>query len=665
MTSNPYIAHHYGSSMEVMSNGRESEIDASVGFRRFQNAPHMIHTVFRPSKNLTSTAATAASSSTLSHHSTSKTLTPDALSNLRLHKGLLLDDFPSRPHTPHGAKSAASLPPLLPADHLSVGCHDGLRERGAGVFREWVKASTNSAPSSSDGTDSGEIVLPATKSIAHGSLKMVTASVPAASRGTKNGESCTSVLVPPGTLVPAETPFPWSQQCSSVSVSPDSPGIVQPPSSTAPLTLSQVPEKSSEPTVDAALHRLRDVLVQAQRALDNSRTPGDARALPAPPAMPPEHAESAQHQQPTATLPASTSRRSSANADVMPEDVLDCVSPMADTKTVLNAYPGEDRRVCMLSAASLTSPTAKFADNVAVPDETRFMVLCAVTHPSVILEQRLRRRGPAKRASLEGPSSPPAHSLLATCKERGATRTSSHRIAEVPSTSAAVSVTAGEQRKEATGQLQRTASPNAGDSEHPSSRASTQPNPADGSISHCLHEDPSLIPGLAEFLRAGNPNGFSSLSAATHVTPPAPAKASPSARRSRRRSGPPTTSPSATAAAASSLGYSKTLILQRGSSGTAQSQGDLAVTPSLQLPYACTEGSTTVVDVSPRRGDARARRVELMPSYAQPTLSWLYKGPESSTDHFPVSHVASPQTSPMKDPATTLRDCAPGDPAVL
>ncbi|AYU83309.1 hypothetical protein LdCL_350056000 [Leishmania donovani] len=648
--------------MEVVSNGHEDEVDAAVGFRRFPNAPHMTHTVFRPSKNLTATSATAASSSALGVHNTYKTSTPDALANLRVHKCLLVDEFPSRPHTPQGAKSAASLPPLLPADRLSVGSSDGLPERGTEVFREWVKAPTNSSTSSSNGADGGETDAAATNGNAHGSLELVSASELAASRGTEGGQSCASALVPPGTNVPAKTALASSDHCPSVSVSPESLRLVRPKSSTASFTPLQAPEASSEPTVDGALHHLRDVLVQAQRVLDKSRITGDARALPAPPAMPPKPAESAQHQQQTAVLPATTSTGSSSGEDVMREDSLDCVSPLASTSAALYAISQAERGVGVPGAASPPFAAGKVADNVAVPDETRFMVLCSVTHPSAIMQRRLRRRGPVTRASMEGLASPPAHSLFGTCTETGAIRTSSCRIAEVPSTSAAVSASTVAQPATAAGQLQRSLSPNEGGSEHPSLRAPTQRSPADDSVSRHLHEDPSLIPGLAEFLRAGNPNGFSALSAATHAAPPALAKASPSARRPRRRSGLPA---AAAHVPAVLLGNSPSLLQRRGSSGTARSQADRAVTPSLHLPYAHTEGSTTVADVSPRRGSTRARRIDSTPSYAQPTVSWLSKGSEASADQFPVSRIASPQTSPVKDPVTASRDAAPSEPALL
>ncbi|CBZ31054.1 conserved hypothetical protein [Leishmania mexicana MHOM/GT/2001/U1103] len=648
--------------MEVVSNGHEDEVDAAVGFRRFPNAPHMTHTVFRPSKNLTATSTTAASLSALGVHSTYNTLTPDALANLRLHKGLLVDDFPSRPHTPQGARPAASLPPLLPADRLSVESSDSLRARGGDVFREWVKASTNSSTSSADGADGGETGAAATNGNAHDSLKFVNASALVASRGTESRQSSASALVPPGTLAQAKTAFASSDHCPPVSVSPESMRAVQPKSSTASFTPLQAPEASSEPTVDTALHRLRDVLVQAQRVLDKSQISRDVRALPVPPAMPPEPAESAQHQQQMAVLPAPTFIGSSADEDVMLEDSLDCVSPLASTHAALYALSQAERRVGLPDAASPTLAAAKMADNVAVPDETRFMVLCAVTHPSAIMERRLRRRGPATKASMEGLTSPPAHSLFATCVETGARQTSSRRIAEVPSTSATVSASPVAHATTAADQPQRSSSPNACGGEHPSSRTPTQRSPAEGPVSRLLHEDPSLILGLAEFLRAGNPNGFPSLSAATHAATPALAKASPSAHRPRRRSGPPV---AAAPAPAGLLGHSPSLLLRRGSSGTARSQADRAATPSLQLPYAHTEGSATVANVSPRRGSARARRVDSTPSYAQPTLSWLSKGSEASADQFPVSRVASPQRSPLKDSATASRDGAPSERALL
>ncbi|CAG9582861.1 conserved hypothetical protein [Leishmania major strain Friedlin] len=648
--------------MEVVPNGHEAEVDAALGFRRFPNAPHMTHTVFRPSKNLTATFTTAASSSALGVHNTYQTLTPNALANLRVHRGLRVDDFPSRPHTPQDAKSATSLPPLLPADRLSVGSSDGLRERGTEVFREWVKAPTNSSTSSPNGAEGGDADAAAINGNAHGSLELVSTSAPAASRGTESGQSCTSALVPPATLVPAKTAFASSDHCPSVSVSPESLRLVRPKSSTASFTPLQAPEVSSAPTVDAALYRLRDVLMQAQRVLDKSQISGDARALPAPPAMPPEPAESAQHEQQTAVLLAQTSTGSPANEDVMPEDSLDCVSPLASTHAALYALSEAERRVGVPGAASPTFAAAKVADNVAVPDETRFMVLCAVSQPSAIMERRLRRRGPATRAPMEGLTSPPAHSLFGACAETGAMRTSSRRIAEVPSASAAVSASTVAQLTTAAGQLQRSSSPNAGGGEHPSLRAPAQRGSAEGSVSRHVHEDPSLIPGLAEFLRAGNPNSFTSLSAATHAAPPARAKASPSTRRPRRRSGPPA---AADPSPAVLLGHSPSLLQRRGSSGTALSQADRAVTPSLHLPYAHTEGSATVADVSPRRGSARARRVDSTPSYAQPTLSWLSKGSEVSADQFPMSRVASPQTSPLKDPVTASRDAAPSEPALL
>ncbi|SYZ69767.1 hypothetical_protein [Leishmania braziliensis MHOM/BR/75/M2904] len=643
MTSNPYIAQHYGSSMEVISNGHGEQVDAVTGFRRFPNTPHMTHIVFRPSKSVAAPSTTVVSPSTLGIHNTYKGLTPNALVPRGGYKGPVVDDFPSRPQTPRSTNSIASLPPLLPADRPSVGPSEAFRERGVEHFREWVTGSTRSSASTSD---SGNTATAAANDHAPSSLELASASAQAPTCGTESDQRRPSTTAPPGTLALEKIGRVSSDHGPSVSLSPESLHFARSPNSKSPFISSPALEVPTEATVDAALHRLRDALAQAQCMLDKSRASGGARALPPPPTMPSEFTEPAQHQEHTAAFPTPTFICGSTGGEMMQEDSLDCVSPLLSTHAALHTSPSTEQRVSSLLATSFTSPIAKAPDVVAVPDETRFMVLCTVTHPSAILNRRLRHRGPVARASQEGLGRLSTHSLFPTCAEAGARGTSPRRIAEVQRSSVSVGASPLTPLMTTVREPQRSPSPNAGSDGHPSSRTSTQRRPTERSVRRLLHKDPSLIPGLAEFLRAGNPNGFSSLNAATHTKTSTLANASSSARGPHRRPGPPVAAASASTVP---LGHAPQLLLRRDSSVTAQSQTDCAVTSSSHLPYTPTEGSAAVMDVSPRRERARARRIDSIPSYAQPTLSWLSKGSEASADEFPVSRVASPQTSPLKD----------------
>ncbi|KAG5491408.1 hypothetical protein JIQ42_01309 [Leishmania sp. Namibia] len=662
MTSNPYIAQHYGSSVEVMSNGHEDETDATMGFRRFQNAPHMTHTVFRPSKNLGAPCTAAASPSALCIHKICQTSAPDAFSAPRLHKGVPIDEFPSHPQIPRCPKSVASLPPLLPADRLSVGSSDGFRERGTDHLREWVKASTNTSTCSTDDADDDHPDAAAGNGKTHRSRELASASpsAPQPSPGIESEQNCASAPEPSGSLVLSKASLVLSDRRPSVSVSPESLNLLHVKSPMTSPTALPAPEAPSKTAVDAALHQLRYALAQAQRVLDKSRIPGDARRLPLPPAMPPERVEPAQHHRQGAVPPAPTTTRSFPNEEGTLDDSLDCLSPLVSTHMALHTFPSVERQVGVVAATSLSSAVAKVADNVSVPDETRFMVLCAVAHPSAIMERRLRRRGPATGVLQGGLGSPAARSPFAMPAVTVTRRTSPHRIAEVQRSPVTVSASALAPPTSAAQQLLCSPSGNSSSDGHPGSRAPTQRSPAEGSVSCLPRDKPPGMPGLAEFLRAGNPNSFSSLSAATRTTSPAVAKASPSTRGPRRRSG-----STVAAAPVVQLGHAPPGSLRRGSSGAAQPHADRAITPSSQLPYAHTDGSVTAVDISPRRGSSRARRVDALPSYAQPTLSWLLKGPEASADEFPFSGVTSPQGSPLKDLATASRDGEQSDRAPL
>ncbi|KAG5467084.1 hypothetical protein LSCM1_01265 [Leishmania martiniquensis] len=654
MTSNPYIAQHYGSLVEVMSNGHEDEADASVGFRRLQNAPHMTHTVFRPSKNLDTSSTATAPPSAWGIHGAYKTLTPDAYSALHCHKGLLIDEFPSRPQTPRCAKSSSSLPPLLPADRLSVGSSDGFRDKGADHIREWVKASTTSSAYSTDDVagDDGDTGAGIEKARSLLELASPSLSAPQLTPETESEQQCTSAPAPSSAAAPVKASLALSDRGPSVSVSPESLHPAHTKSSMPSPTTLPVPEATIETTVDAALRRLHDALAQAQRVLDTSRIPGNERTLVPPPALPPQPVEPAQIHRQVAPVPTPTASRSLMNEEGALDDSLDCLSPLVSTHMPLRGFPSAELPVGIPAAASLTSPVTKAADTVSVPDETRFMVLCAITHPTAVMERRIRRRGPAAEVSSKGLGCWTARSPFTMSIATDARRTPPRRIAEVQRSPAAIRATTLAQTTTAAQQLQSSPSANASSDGHPSSRTSTQRRPVEDSASRLLNENPPGMPGLAEFLRAGNPKGFSSLSAATRATSPH-VKPVPSAHDPHRRPRPPV---AATAAPGVLLGHAPLLSLRRGSSGTAQPHANRIVTPSSQLPYSHAEGSVAAADVLARRTSSRTRRVDSMPSYAQPTLSWLSKGPEASTDEFPVSRVASPQTSPLKDMAAASRD---------
>lgn len=108
MSQNPYITQHYGGSLEFFHSVRrgshdDSEWDATTGFTRFPNAQHMKCTVFKPSKP----------SPPKQTESPAQT-PPNNTFRLRLRNGLSPDPFPSRPTTPG---STTGLPPLMPSSH--------------------------------------------------------------------------------------------------------------------------------------------------------------------------------------------------------------------------------------------------------------------------------------------------------------------------------------------------------------------------------------------------------------------------------------------------------------------------------------------------------------------------------------------------------------------
>ncbi|KAK7200935.1 hypothetical protein NESM_000152400 [Novymonas esmeraldas] len=648
MTANPYIAQHYGSSMAVMSNGHEDEVDASVGFRRFPNAPHMTHTVFRPSRSTAPAHAAAPSPSAMGIRSTYQSTTPDAMASMRLHKGGMLDPFPSRPQTPRSTTSNASLPPLLPHDRHLVGPHDMVRDGAAGLLREWVKPSPHSTPTSSsrDGNNDGGGVNGDAYGVPEGRDAFPV-------RRYADGQY--------HTRLPAVSAAPAAVDVEpSVSVSPVSPRLAHSKLTTASSASHTPPEPPNGlVTVDAALQRSRNALAQAELLLDDAPAPPPTRPLPPPPPLTVSDV-AGYAPPPQKTSPPAPAAPLASHVDEATtwEDAQDYLSPLSNGHLLLHTASQAERRV---SVAASAAPVAAPLLPVTTPIETaRFMVLCTVADPPAVAAQRLRRRGPTWAVRGNGGGSSAA--MLSTGGAHAASAArhpSPRRIAEVQSrrTAAAARDSSPASAATASRQAQRSRSLDQGCDALQAAGAAAAPQQAtsEAAANRLLREDPRLLQELAEFLRAGNPRGFSSLSAATQTAQTAQAGISPSARNPRRRSAP--------AAPAVLQGHPppSSPQLRRYSSGTAPSHTDRAATPSSRLPRTNTEGSATAAEVSPRRGSARARRVEAMPSYAQPTLSWLSKGSEASADEFPLSRSASPQTSPLKDLAMAeAGDASPG-----
>ncbi|KAG5492921.1 hypothetical protein JKF63_01501 [Porcisia hertigi] len=657
MTSNPYIARHYGGSMEVMSNGREDEVDAEVGYRRFPAAQHMTHTFFSPAKGRGAPSTAVVSS--LGINNAYKASTPDARETVSLHEGLVLDEFPSRPQTPRHASSNTSLPPLLPAERLSLVHSDSLRDRSAELHRECVKALTNSSTSLSGDREGQGIKAAPSSGKTHISFDFNV--LEATRQDTASGQVNRSATVPTGTIDPARGGCPTSDEAVLMVTSQKSLGVAQSKSSTADTPLA-APEAVGNTTVNETLHRLRDALAQAQFVLNKSPLPGAAGALPPPPPLMSHGLEEQPQPQSLAGPPAMASTFSPRDKKTTSQHLLDDVSPLANTPAPLEAFSPVERRVGLTAEMPFRASFADTTGMVGVPDETCFMILCAVAHPSAIMARRIRRRGPTASTAQEGQGFSGDHSPFGVGPETSSRHAAPHRIAEVRSPPAAVSGVVLAEPTTASRQPQTSSSPNTDREGHPSFRVSTRGSAPKRSSKHHQHEDTSLLPGLAEFLRAGNPYGFSSLSAVAHTKPPAPLRATASARGLRRGLG---HSSASAVTATAVVGHPASLSFPRSSSGAVQSTTDHAMTMSSLPPYAQREDSTAVVDVSPRRRSTSTRRVDSMPSYAQPTVSWLSKGSEASADVFPMSRVASPQTSPLKDPATASRDGAPNEGVLL
>ncbi|KPA86639.1 hypothetical protein ABB37_00745 [Leptomonas pyrrhocoris] len=695
MTSNPYITQHYGSSMELMSafpeEGAVEEVSAADGFRRFPNAAHMTHTVFRP-KN-----APPVASSLPPTNGTSNVVradVSDVFASLRLHRGVLIDNFPSRPLTPRGNSSLNSLPPLLPAGHSRVGTKDGARDGGEGLLRSWVKTSgpSNSSASSSstfassaaEGHDAvtaptGSSVLPAAPETEEEGRAKPTDNF------TKNGVRASPPRLPAtATAMPRVVPPPdplVDPTAPSVSISPMSLPVGNTAKDTPTNgTPASTPEPESEAVggmMDEVLQRSRDALAHVQRVLGEtpelSGAAGAAttaiaaatRALAPPPplSLQERRADAVEKAPQLATLPTVTVEVAApvpvSSKEGSPVDSLNYVSPMSVTHEERN-FPNCAKVGGMLKLSELRGAT--HGTGMAALDKARFMVLCKVADPAVMVAQRLRRRNLDGQSKVLGLTSTSTSQL---CEyrpstvdpfpaQRGVRTSSRQKIAEVSHRPVAVVAAPAELPAEA--QLEADPIPvsSASSSVHAAALVSTQPRKtspppipsarhAEGGGPHSsLHEDPSRLQELADFLRAGNVSGFSNLSAA--LSKPTAAVTTPPSTSPRTRVEPHLRRRSSSRVAAPPP--APTVLLGNPPAATTSppsSQLNRSFTPSSQLARVNTH-EAAAASVSPHRLSVRSQRPSALPSYAQPTISWLSKGSEASADDFPVTHAASTRT---------------------
>lgn len=105
MASNPYMASHFGRSLDFQPNSSgieepEDDFDGSLGYSRFTSAKHLTVRVFKPSTAKAEPKQEAPRTP------------PDNIFKLR--DRYLNTNFPSRPATPGSSISSAGRPPLLP-----------------------------------------------------------------------------------------------------------------------------------------------------------------------------------------------------------------------------------------------------------------------------------------------------------------------------------------------------------------------------------------------------------------------------------------------------------------------------------------------------------------------------------------------------------------------
>ncbi|KPI83039.1 hypothetical protein ABL78_7938 [Leptomonas seymouri] len=724
MPFNPYIAQHYGSSMELMparnGDGVEEELDATVGFRRFPNAAHITHTVFRP-KNAPAAAFSPPPNNITANSSAAEV--SDVLVSLRLHKGLVIDNFPSRPLTPRGGNSVASLPPLLPPGRSSVGSNDSLRDRGTGFLHNWVKeVSPSGSPRSSSTSPSSSPASapPAAAGVAVGGIATAPDSAEAPARTdssaphtapNKEGEVKPAAEFPKASAqtspqqLPATAamfkalPHAGGQPSDCTAPSVPSFSVPSDPASNAKAVEAdeaRVPmpdPESMNGAMNSMLQRSREALEHVQRVLGETSEPSNAAAasfaggrdetgnsatrtlLPPPSLLPTEAEEKVSAQDPkrpyftTVAVGASGSASSTERSQV---DSLDFVSPLSMDHFEASNFPTAARSSEGRKSSALVSVTLR--GTMAVPDETRYMVLCKVSDPSFMVDQRLRRRNPDIHHHLHNRASTTASQLCERHIRAAApppTQPSGRafprqRIAEVSHRLAAAAAVPTEPPTEEKLEANPIPLSSASSSVHAAARNSTQPRKASPRPSaalakhtggldphQTLHEDPSLLQELADFLRAGNASGFSSLSAA--LTAPTTATATtPSATSARNRVQPQRRRRNNSRAAAPPP--APTVLLGNPPAATlssSSSQFGRSFTPSAHLARVNTNdvavAAATTASVSPHRSSVRPHRPNGLPSYAQPTISWLSKGSEASGDDFPVTHSASGLTSLVKE----------------
>lgn len=729
MMLNPYITQHYGSSVELMFTQRGEdeegeEVNAAIGFRRFPKATHMTHTVFKP-KNAPPAAASSdtpppppihaaaalpsqANTFVNGANNSPRADVSDVLASLRLNRGVLIDGFPSRPLTPKGNNSFASLPPLLPADRLSVGSNDSLRDHGAGLLHNWVKttAPTNSSSSSSSSSspacapspapvekpNNGAVAAAMTSPAANDTREKSVEEAPAQPTDgfTRRGMRASPPRLPvtaaaffkavppsPSAGVPDASGAAVDLTAPSVSISPVS---LHPDSNAKSTPTNETPVATPEPegvggdTMAQMLHRSRLALEHVQRVL--GETPASATATTAaaaaadscPLAPPPPLSPLPQKAQPSADaeLPgvAVVAAGSTPPAEKSPEDSLNFVSPLSANHNGVWAFPasagsgagefGGQSRVSASSALLHRRET-----NTTVSEETRYMVLCRVADPTTIVKQRMRRRNPNRQQHQlqqqqhREATSPAPH----VCETRvgaavlrthlQATVTSLHsQPAEVPRAPAVAAAHPLLPISSADSSIHTAlaATPPRRKSSLPLAAAATPPA---GVAPRTLHEDPSLLQELADFLRAGNASGFSSLSAALS-TPAAAASRTPVTRSPHTHAKPHRRPSNARVVAAPP----PPAVLLGNPPPVSAVQFGRSFTPSSQLARVNTH-DTTAAGVSPHHPSVLPHHSRALPSYAQPTISWLSKGSEASADDFPVTHATTALQSSTSEPKPT------------
>jgi hypothetical protein len=756
MTFNPYITQHYGSSMELLStrlegdNGNEDVVDAAVGFRRFPNAAHMTHTVFKP-KNAATSSVAPSNSAKDGAKGSARADVSDVLASLRLHRGVPLDNFPSRPLTPKGNSSAASLPPLLPTDRSSAGSTDSLRDRGAGLLRNWVKAAVATSSSSSSPSPSSSSSSSSTKQAVTTSATKLASKEEAKTRADvtnatrdfgKAGVRASPPRLPvTAAALPKPIPPPAEPAALSVSISPVSPHLgsnAQTTSTNETPVLTPEPEKEREGegkgnvgldgVMSQMLRRSRETLESVQRVLGDApesvtttnHSAGESlgRPLAPPPPLAPkgkvevevEVEEGGSNDVALRDVPAAMVEVAACASSQQrsPEDSLGYLSPLSANHNEALRFPpsaatvGGDGTAVLgdLRVAALHT-SVHLSETAALPNTTRFMVLCTVADPAAMVDQRMRRRNPntQRLPPQHGVKGATSASVSHICESRvlndaAAVRPEAQlspvrKSSEVRYSTTARSLASGSSGKGQEPQLND--APSSANSsvvtahtltqafrKSPPCQSAAQSTPPAKPASakqgegpphpllpppprSTLHEDPSLLQELAEFLRAGNASGFSNLSAAlaAPTTNTAVAAASSSATlhgtggliRSRRNPRAPSRPRVAAATAAAPPPPAATVSIDSPVAATAPSLSPFvrSFTTSSQLARVNTHDAHQVEaagpSVSPHRTTVRTHRSCTLPSYAQPTISWLSKGSEASADDFPVTHAASELTS--------------------